>query len=151
MATKASRVGYLGRQRRMSIFRVSIDVAGQAKATTVAHRVKFMRGLFLTQVTARTELAQHGIGRAMTQRLQVGTCFVTDTSVDNFPRHANHAATCVHQAVAYRQNLVGVASAAGALRIVQQPGKPGHPGMRVPLCGGRAVAAVADDAIVGAE
>jgi hypothetical protein len=43
--------------------------------------------------------------------LRVGACFVAATSGDYFSRLANDAASCAHQAVAYRQHPVRLAMA----------------------------------------
>lgn len=71
MTTETSRIGHSGRKCRMRIFRILIDMTCQAATTTIPHDVVPVLGLLLADVAAGTLLAQHGIGNAMTERLQI--------------------------------------------------------------------------------
>ena len=151
MATETSCVGYVGSQRGMSFLGVAVDVAGQAAAAAIPNRIELVCGLLLTQVATRTELAQHGVRRAVTKRLQVPACFIALVAVNNLPRHAYHAAAGVHQAIADRRDFVGMAATTCPRSIVEQSGEPGHSGVGVMLCIRCVIAAMADSAIICPE
>ena len=71
MATETAAVVDAGRQRRVGILRVLVDVAGEASAAPVTRRVERVTPLRLAEMTARALFAQHRVRNAVTQRLEI--------------------------------------------------------------------------------
>ena len=124
MAAKATRIRNVLRQCRVRILRIAVDVAREAASAPVANRIEFVRGLGLAEVAARAEFAQHGVGRTVSQRLQV--CGFASGAIDDRTCRLHDTATGVHQAVADGRDLVGMATAASRPGIFKQPWKAGH-------------------------
>ena len=152
MTAETTRVRNLGRQRGVRAIRVVIDVAGEAAAAAIEHDVVGVLGLRLAEMAARTELAQHRVGHAVTERLQVNRLGGAGRAVDKFAGDAHHAMSRVHDvAFANIAHCIGVTLAAGCRSVREVPGESHQAFMGGFLAGRAAVPDVTGCAVAGSE
>ena len=133
----------------MRINRIAVDVTRQAASAPVTNRVEFVSGLALAEVAACTEFAKHGVGRTVSQRLQVSGFPIG--AIDYRTRRLHDASTGVHQTVADRRDLVGMAIAASRPGVFKQPRKAGHADVGLVLREAGVITAMANSAVVASE
>ena len=119
MATKTPRIRNAGGQGRVCVFRVILDMTGQAATTAIPHYVVTVLGLRLTDVATGTLFAQHRVRNAVPERLQIVSALWPGRSIEYLPRNLNHTARHMHQVCCYRRDSFGVAVAAGTRGVVQ--------------------------------
>lgn len=93
MTAKAPGVGDFCCQGGVAVFRVVVDMTGRAASTSVAHHIMPVFSLRLAQVATGAQLAQHGIGYTVPQRLKVHATFLAGIAVDEFPGHVDDASS----------------------------------------------------------
>lgn len=106
-------------------------MARKATATPIPHHVVAVSGLRLTEVTTGALLAQHRVGNAVPESLQIGGVVRSDRLIQGFARNENHAARGVHQVFCNRRHTVGVTAATSALCILKFARESDQPGVRV--------------------
>lgn len=148
MTAKATRVRNAGSKDRVGILRIVVYVASQAAAASISHYVELVSRLRLPKVAAGTLLAQHRIGNAVPQRLEVDGVIGTGGAIDQLPRHPYDACSRVHQALGDRSDVLGVAIAAGALRIREVAWKSDQIDVRTFLGCDLVIAVMADNTVV---
>lgn len=119
MTAKTPGVGDLSGQSRVRIFRISADMTGEAATTAIPHYIVAVLGLRLSDVATGTLFAQHRIRNSVAESLQAGLVILFARLIEYLPCNLDETASGMHQAFIYRRHPVGVAVAAGALRIVK--------------------------------
>ena len=117
MAAETAAIAHAGRQRRVRIRRVVIDMAGEAPAAPVPRHVERVASLRLAEMTACTLLAQHRVRNAMAQRLEVRRAAGCRGFVESGACLMNDAVTRLHQVARDARDPVGMTTATGAFCV----------------------------------
>jgi hypothetical protein len=102
-------------------------------------------------VAACTEFAQHGVGRAVSQRLEIRARRLANGAIDCFSGRLNDTPAGMHQAVPDRRDLVGMTRTTRCRGIIEITWKAGHAGVCVIPGNAGFVAAMADRAVMPRE
>ena len=149
MTAEAAAIADVGRERRVPLLRVVIDMARETAAPSIPSDIKGALCFCVAEVAARTLLAQHRIGHTVIQRLQVWAYLRAGIGVEHVARNLDHAVTGVHQVFADAGNTVGVTGAARALGIIEIARESDHALVCYLLERRRRVAGVTGSTVVG--
>lgn len=115
MATETTTVLHLRRQHRMRIVRVVVDVTGEATTTPVVRHVECVASLRLAEMAARTLFAEHRVGNAVSQRLEICRIARARCIVENGARLVDDSMAGLHQVAHDARYAIRMTTAAGAV------------------------------------